>query len=309
MSISWRPANAADIRPCLSIRPENLGAALIGTEAALQAWKMLLTYPFFSSAVLESDPPIRGHRLVGFGASVFVSQSFARAEIASPCADINSRILASIHSGRSVLADRSEVAASNANGGLDVVVLAGIWRHEVMTKAQTNEVQTVLPTSFVEWLAGYRIRSIHYETSNESEKIFAQSSIVYKPIAEFISLGRVAHLMTNETVKAVPASLGRVIFNYRDPIIRLCDSEQQLLRAALGGLTDAELASVMGISFPAIKARWRAIFLRISETMPYLVNGTSDSDSRLGRGVQKRHRVLAYIRTHPEELRPYKWNV
>ena len=38
--------------------------------------------------------------------------------------------------------------------------------------------------------------------------------------------------------------------------------------------------------------------------MPDLVR---DIESREGRGAQKRHRVLDYMRTHPEELRPFDW--
>jgi hypothetical protein len=38
--------------------------------------------------------------------------------------------------------------------------------------------------------------------------------------------------------------------------------------------------------------------------MPDLVRDAVDHE---GRGAQKRHRVLAYVRSHPEELRPFDW--
>src|ERR1022692_554432 len=110
MPITWRPASWADIELGMAIQPKKMGHALIGAQAAVTSWKRLVRSPFFASAVLESNPAIRGHRLVGFGASVFVSPKFADAEIAAPRPDINSRVIASIHSDKSVLATRNEVA-------------------------------------------------------------------------------------------------------------------------------------------------------------------------------------------------------
>jgi len=61
----------------------------------------------------------------------------------------------------------------------------------------------------------------------------------------------------------------------------------------------------LGVTLSAVKARWRSVIAVIEETMPELVR---DAENREGRGMQKRHRVLAYVRTHPEELRPFDWS-
>jgi hypothetical protein len=91
------------------------------------------------------DRPIKGQSLVAFAASVFETRTFADAEIAEPRPDINSRILATVHAGQSVLANRSEVAAANAGTGLDVGVLCGHWQDEVLDSAQVNEVRRLFP--------------------------------------------------------------------------------------------------------------------------------------------------------------------
>jgi hypothetical protein len=49
-----------------------------------------------------------------------------------------------------------------------------------------------------------------------------------------------------------------------------------------------------------------SIFERVEQFNPGILSQT-EADSA-GRGPQKRHRVAAYIRTHPEELRPYSWD-
>jgi hypothetical protein len=56
------------------------------------------------------------------------------------------------------------------------------------------------------------------------------------------------------------------------------------------------------VSLPAIKRRWENIFDRVGSIRPDLCplgNGT--------RGIQKRQRVLSYVRSHPEELRPFNF--
>jgi hypothetical protein len=305
MPITWRPATCRDIEPCLSIQLRHRGDALIGLRPAVESWHHLVCDPFFASAVLESSPAIKGYVLIGFGAAAFVSRAFADAEIANPRPNINSRVIGGIHSRQPVLATRDEIARANAGEGVDVMVLFGSWRDQILDVEQRHEVYTLLASSFTESLGGYRVRRILYETADEPARDFVQRSVVYKAIAEFSELGRVIYLMTRESVRAVPASLGNVIFSFREPLLRLRESDQQLLLAALDGTTDPELARKLGVSLPAVKARWRSSFERIEAVMPRLVSDVDDHD---GRGSQKRHRVLAYVRTHPEELRPYYWN-
>jgi hypothetical protein len=302
--LTWRPAGWSEIEQGLAIQPAFWGDALVGRKAAIEGWKRLLRDPFFASAVLEHTPAIQGHRMIGLGASVLVSSGFADAEIADPRPDINSRLIARIHSGQPVLATLKEVAQANAGEGVNLLVLHGAWRDEILDSKERQEVQTLLASSLTEWHAGYRIRRIVHETTDEPAREFAQRSLVYKAIAEFPHLGRVIHLMTHESVRAVPASLGNILFSFREPVLGLRDSDRQLLMAALGGATDPELASELGVTLSAVKARWRSTFARIEEAKPDLV---TDVDSRHGRGAQKRHRVLAYVRSHPEELRPYDW--
>jgi hypothetical protein len=152
--------------------------------------------------------------------------------------------------------------------------------------------------------AGYRIRRIFQEPAAEPEKGFVRRSIEFRLVADFPEAGRELFVMTRESAQGMPGSVGNILFSVRKPALRLRDSDQQLLLAALRGATDQELASGLGFSLSAVKARWRSAIARVEETMPDLV---CDAVSHEGRGAQKRHRVLAYVRSHPEELRPFDW--
>lgn len=304
MPITWRPATWNDIEPWLSIQPKYRGDALVGVQAALEAWKHVIRGRFFYSTVLESSSLPQSHRMVGFGTSVLVSSEFADAELANPCPDINSRVMASIHSGRSVLATPHDVARANSGDGVNVLILGSTWRHEILSPPDLQETQNLQVSGFVEVHAGYRLRRILHEPVGEPEKSFARASLEFRLVAEFPEVGRELFLMTRESVQGLPGSLGNVLFSFREPALRLRDSDQQLLMAALRGATDQELASELGFTLSAVKARWRSTIARVEETMPDLVR---DVEHREGRGAQKRHRVLAYVRSHPEELRPFDW--
>ena len=302
MPMGWRSILAADLLPCLALQPANRGEKLVGSDAALQVWTGLLRDPFFIAVAFESDPPIGGHSLIGFGASAFVSATFMDAELADPRPDINSRIIASVHSGQSVLLTRDEIARANASEGVDSVILYGSWREEILSASQSAQVQTLLPSSYTKLHAGYRIGRIVWETACEHEERLARSSGVYRAIGEFPESGRVLNIMSSVTAAAVPGSLGNVMCNYTEPVLRLRQSDQQLLLAAQDGATDWELTAKLGLTLAGVKARWRSTFARIALVRSDLV---SDEDTGKNRGLQKRHGVLAYVREHPEELTPY----
>lgn len=99
---------------------------------------------------------------------------------------------------------------------------------------QKKEVEEVLPGSFVEWIAGNRIRMILAETADERSKAHLSHSLVFEIIADFSQAGRTLHAMTQKSVSIVSAHLGNAIFTYREPLLNLKASHQELLRAAIG---------------------------------------------------------------------------
>jgi len=173
-----------------------------------------------------------------------------------------------------------------------------------LSPSESAKVQMLLPSCYTELHAGFRIRRILWETACDHEERFARSSGVYRAIGEFPDLGRALNIMSSMTAAEVPGSLGNVMCSYTDPVLRLRESDQQLLLAAQNGATDWELTAKLGLSLAAVKARWRSTFARIALVRSDLVSG---EDTGNNRGLQKRHGVLAYVRAHPEELRPYMW--
>jgi hypothetical protein len=268
-------------------------------------WKALLDEPAFLANVIESERPLAGHHIVACGMGVFVSEVFADREIDNPQPGLNSRIIAAIASGEHVLLSRAQIAAGNAGEGVDFVNLYGTWRDGIMNDDQLAEVHALLGTSFVEHFAGYRFNRVMKEAIGRSRIDLARATGTYRLIAEFEKSESALVVASRESVLMAPYSVAASIYRYRAPILRLSPAEQKLLSAALAGQTDAELSTELGLSIEAIKKRWVTIFQRVGEFKPEILSlADTDSDSR---GPQKRHRVIAYIRTHPEELRPFSW--
>jgi hypothetical protein len=113
-------------------------------------------------------------------------------------------------------------------------------------------------------------------------------------------------VFSRERALEIPYSAAAAMFYYRDPILGFNRGNQQLLLAALKGATDPELALKLGVSVTAVKKRWLSIFTKFEKVKPEFLGLSASQpviDSK--RGLQKRHRVLSYVRAHPEELRPY----
>src|SRR6185369_8512153 len=103
----WRPIRKADLYPCLETQPACLGDQIVGRSAALRVWKAFLDYPAFLASVIESERLIAGHKIVACGMGVFVTRSFADREIRTPRPGLNSRIIASVAQGESIVLTRS----------------------------------------------------------------------------------------------------------------------------------------------------------------------------------------------------------
>jgi hypothetical protein len=302
----WRPFRRADLPRCLEIEPACLGDHIVGRRAALRVWNSFLDHPSFHAMVIEPERPIAGHDIVGCGMGVFVTAAFADKEIASPRPGLNSRIIAAVAAGERILLGREETAAGNAGDGLDFVNLYGTWRDGIMDPIQLGEVHALLGTSFAEHLAGFRFNRVLKEVIGDSRVALARATGTYRLVAEFAECVSALAVVTRESALAAPYSVAASIYRYRAPVLRLRPAEQELLVAALSGKTDAELSADLGLSLEATKKRWLSVFDRVDQFKNEILSQSEPGGD--ARGPQKRHRVVAYVRSHPEELRPYAWD-
>lgn len=301
-----RDVCAEDLLECLPINPGRIGDELVGRARAIEIWKSLINSRSFTSAVIQADSSIAGHRIVGFGASVFVQPGFVDEEFSRPRPGLNARVFASIDSGKSVVLSERELRAANATGGLDSLILYGSWRHDILSPEGVHEVCSCLGFSYVDNHRGYRINRLIGETVGKEERIALEASRVWRAFRHLDEPGREPWslwIITKEDSLAVKANIINPLFIHKEPVLGLRDADQQLLLAAINGLTDGELSLKLGLTLNAVKKRWVSIFDRTIEAQPALFPAISVNGAQT-RGRQKRHHVLAYVRAHMEELRP-----
>jgi hypothetical protein len=305
-----RDLRAQELEQVLALHPMSAGHELVGWDRAVAAWRWLIAQRSFKAAVIESETPIHGKTVVGFGATAFVRQVFVDREIENPEPGLNSRI---IDAGNPVVLDDKELRAQNTKGGLDTVGLYGTWRRDGLTSEQIRDAKLAIAAAALENHSGYRHRRVLAEASDAGYIQFTEDWRVFRTVSryeEFHSRNsdatwnrdRALVEITRATALRSPASFAAHLFNYGEPCLWLGDTYQEMLSAALRGLTDEELCQALGAKLPTIKKQWATIFSHVAAVKPDLLPDVND-DRRI-RGRQKRHHLLAYLRLHPEELRP-----
>ncbi|HEX2815834.1 MAG TPA: Lrp/AsnC family transcriptional regulator, partial [Phenylobacterium sp.] len=224
-----------------------------------------------------------------------------------PRPGLNDRLVAAVASGRPVVRPESDLRNPDAGEALDLIILSGNWLGGGLTTEQVSEAQILLALLFVQMHVGYRLNRILCETTGEAQHRQMESSGgVWRRVERFGG-ERTLFVMAREEAFSVIGSLATRLFQYKPPVLHLRDTDKHLLAEALHGGTDAELAARINLSPSSIKKRWRLLFERIADVRPDLLPHGRNKGLNESRGPQKRHHILAYIRSHPEELRPFRW--
>jgi hypothetical protein len=311
-----RPKDVAGAAAIMASHPV-IGARYQTTIDQLRsAWLQLLGCEAFCGIVFEEfegDTP----RLFAAAASVFTSHKFVQELKAPPFFWIGPELAIRVAHGQSPLLSDREVAAANANGGLNLV----LWQLCIDNKdTQRNEVRTQVSGAFFEIHRGFRLK----------ELIGLQATFLEEPGwtmdggAFFLSPADGSYVntidMSPDKILATPHVFGLTrelahsrmswlssLFHYEAPQIYFSRSEQKLLSAALRGGTDEELSNELVISLSAVKKAWSSVYDRAADHLPdSILTVETEEERRNGdRGKQKKQRLLAYLREHPEELRPY----
>jgi len=312
---SWRKTRATDLADCLALHSAKNGAEIVGNARALEAWHQLFHMTHATrSAVVELIT--KGQvEIVGFGFATFVKKRFAEAEVQQPRPGLNARIIESVVAGNSVAATYEEVRDANTRGDLEQVILDTSWKQGRLDATQVDEVRVLLGRTYQQLFAGYRFSRILSEMVDELDLWHVRGTRALQVIDRFEeyrranpdttwNADRALYGVTLETMRDDPHSVAAELFHHHRPRFAFTRGEQQLLEIAVDGADDVSASAALFVTLPAIKRRWANIFDRVAATRPDLCPADGDGT----RGIQKRQRILTYIRNHPEELRPFNFN-
>jgi hypothetical protein len=317
VTVRYRPMQAADIPGCVAgIAAHPVLGARYGSllEQLPSAIHCALGHDALISAVFEEFQN-SATRFLGAGLAVFVSDEFFRELKTTPFFWVGPELVKRIARGNSPLLSDAEVRDANSTVGLNLLVWHNTIHPVDLIRA---EVGTPAMASFEDYCRGFRLRELIGQADcleqmqaqrNAGGLYFHRAENHYAdfPAVNALDFGGEPRNagMSRDLALSHGASWVGSLFLYAPPQFCFNRSEQRLLTLALEGGTDKELGDELGISEFAVKKTWRLIYDRVAARQPELIPDNSQSDELMqDRGKQKKQRLLAYLRKHPEELRP-----
>jgi DNA-binding CsgD family transcriptional regulator len=318
MHIRARPILPKDVRKCVEIvaahqvlRPRYAETLKHLPEAMLS----LMGRDAFTGVVFEESNGT-SLRLLGAATATFVTQDFFQRLKTPPFFWVTPQLLRHIKSGQSPVLSDKQVQEANSTDGLSLYV----WHTGVsLEDNQRPEVQSALVGEFVRQYRGYRIKELlqQPESLENFHGMRMAGGIRVNPkdgrFEDYWEIGPVDVVrepqlvgITREIAHRLKASWVSTLFNYELPNFGFTRGEQRLLNCALEGGTDEEISDRLGISLSAVKKTWRNVYQRVeSDGTAFVPKYAKCAEREGGRGKERKNHLVAYLREHPEELRPF----
>ncbi len=318
MTLRYRRMKPFDVQACvdlLSQHPSYRPRFATQLSSLAPAIRASLSLDSLRAVVFEEVSADGAIRLMGGGAFVFVTDEFVQAVKTPPFFWIGPEIARLIKDRKSPLLQQDELRRANALEGLNA--LTWFWGISPDDVGRLDVRKHAMEAFYFEML-GFRLKELLGQGTviEEVESVICSGGFLLgsdgcpmtapdRPIAEIVGK---PHLfcMNKQMMNQNFGSWTSLLFVYQEPRIGFAPSEQHLLEEALHGGTDEELAGKLQISVSAVKKAWRSVHEKVERKCAGILPSTfSDSAGRNGdRGKGKKHPILAYIREHPEELRP-----
>jgi hypothetical protein len=304
-----------DVRECVEIVAASpIQAPRYGTSIRDLAtvWRGLLGHEAFRAIVVEETQDHLKPTKVGVGVSVFISDDFLQYIKTPPFFWVYRELIRRIASGQSPLLSDKQTREANANGGLNLLGWEGTVRDE-----SNGEVLTTVLSAFLEQHRGFLFKEFitHGNSMRRLEAILRTGNAqllnenaeyvdqLPKPLHEIFESPHYIGVTREVALSRLGSWLG-LLFMHEPARFGFRPSEQRLLLTALSGGKDSELSDELGISLSAVKKTWLLIYNRVSGHLPGFSSDRDHSEGATERGKEKKQRLLAYLREHPEELRP-----
>jgi hypothetical protein len=320
--VRYRPMQPNDVRESVEIIAKHpvIGPRYGNVIADLPAaWLRLLSCEAADAWVFHAEEGPRAP-ICFVGVGVIVNDDFVRDLKTPPHFWHGPELTKRILRGDSPLLSEKQLRDANSNGGLNHIVWEGCAHRDFESDP---ELYRCVLDAFVQEHRGYLWKEVISSTMESAERLhwtMKTGGLLWDAAAdryvdslngdaeEIVHRPHVVGIRRQEPFERpglAAASWVGCLFDYHPPFLGFSHSEQRVLAAALRGATDDQLSSTLGTSVPAIKKTWTSIYHRVADHLPELVRDALQADAGgAPRGREKRRDLLAYLREHPEELRP-----
>jgi DNA-binding CsgD family transcriptional regulator len=281
------------------------------------AWRRLLRDDAMNAVVFEnrdgSPPPV----ILAFAASVFVTDAWAAAANSGTEPYLTARTLrAELSDPVSPILRPGEIARRLASR-LRILILH-YCETPTLEPERARALRFRVLQEFLHTNRGYPVEEVIQELWDEVDPAFILEGWgkVRRDYASHFTdravpvppRGERPYLVGFSRAESLrePGDPIAPLFVHTPPILLFSPAEKRLIRHAMHGLTDPELARELHIALPTVKSHWRSIYRRALRVDLDLLGDdrTRASGSGATRGREKRRRLLEYVRRHPEELCP-----
>lgn len=247
-----------------------------------------------------------GWTISATGASVFLSDAAVDDYLANPTPFFAAQLLARIVAGdHAAVLDSAAIARANSGAGLNLFVLGFTHRYGAEEPPILRPLLGRAIEHFVYAHRGFKLRMLLREDPDPIAEVLLASGM--EVAHDFAGLGRkvLVRAATAQT-PIFPSSTVSMLFNYAPPQVFYANAERRLLDLAVDGLGDGDIADELDISPNTVKQTWRSIYARTLRRAPMALGAGAHEISASGvRGQEKRRHLIAYLRDHPQELRPH----
>ncbi len=281
----------------------------------------LETRYLFGSVAERLRKPGGDWELAGFGLAGFMSDAFVERYFEEPFAFLAVEILEAIRrqEPEAALLPWREVAQRQRTPESRLVLAIPCWLQDNLDPDSEDAWHLIhTATGIVDrHLRGFRLRALVLEAMRTStllleaagfERLFDMREAAegsrwrhlrgdarYRPMLHAVHT-REYH-RGRQTATPVAA-----LFMFREPYLELTDNQKAVLDLAVDDYSDEEIAELLGLSTNAVRKRWRGIYEKMEKKITDIFSGVEKKEGL--RGHEKRRLALAWIRQHPEEIRP-----
>lgn len=281
------------------------------------AWRRLLRDDAMNAVVFENRNGSASPALLAFAVSVFVTDAWAAEANRSAEPYLTARTLhAELSDSESPILRPGDISR-RPELPLRILILHYCETQDLEPE-RAGALRFRALQEFLHTHRGYRIEEVIQEFWDEIEPAFILEGWgkVRTDYASYFTdggkpvppPGRCPYLVgfSRTEARRAPGDPSAPLFIHTPPILLFSPAEKRVIRKALLGQTDSELARELHLALSTVKSHWRSVYQRVRRVDPHLLGNAGPRASERGatRGREKRRRLLEYVRRHPEELCP-----
>ncbi len=307
MHLLYRSITPPDYAQFLEMMPPGFP----GTQkewARLPEFWNTITRPSGSASLVEDQTGTPQARVQSWGMTAFVTPAFAQEIKTSLPPYIGWQMFQRWLANASPILSAEQVRDANSREGLHLVIHFAGHRPELPPDLEAfYRVGSQQMAAFFNNHLGYRLQEFLMECLHPEMMPFLMNA----GMKQHTHSGRpdpnvIPSLLRMNREDAMDGFGGAAtnLFVYQAPRLFFSEREQETLRCALNGETDEEMAHTLNLSLSAVQKRWTVIYDRVAAAASELIMDRHEEDWGMKRGAEKRRHILAYLRSHPEEMRP-----